>query len=122
MRTSLHEKEKSSSSYIALFFTNFESDVTRQKIKITDHYLLFLEMENKTNLETEFNFFQSRNWAKLENLFLQEKISFVLWQRLKQIDLTEKAIDNKIKCSQKIVQEALYHYFPKITRKIAQKI
>ena len=58
--------------------------------KIADHYSLLLKLKNKTNLETDFKFFQSRNWAKLENPFLQEKISFILWQRLKQIDLTEK--------------------------------
>ena len=63
-----------SSSYIDLFFTNFESEVTRQRTKITDHYSLFIKLKNKTNLGTEFNFFQSRNWAKLENLFYKKKI------------------------------------------------
>ena len=43
-------------------------------------------------------------------------------QRLKQIDLTEKEINDKFKCSQRIVQEALDHYLPKKTRKHAQKI
>ena len=74
---------KNSSFYIDLFFANFESEVTRQRTKITDHYSLFLKMKNKTNLETEFNFFQSRSCRKLENPSLQEKISFILWQRLK---------------------------------------
>ena len=78
-------------------------------------------MKNKTNLETVFNFSQPRNWAKIENLFLQEKISFVLLQRLKQIDLTEKGIPNKFKCLQRIVQEAFDHFLPKTTRKHAQK-
>ena len=95
---------KNSSSYFDLFFTNFESKVTRQKTKITDHYSHFIKWKNKTNLETEFNFFQSRNWAKLENPFLQDKISFILWQRLKQIDLTEREINDIFKCSQRIVQ------------------
>ena len=81
---------KNSISYIDLVFTNFESDVTRQRTKITDHYSLFLELENKTKLQSEYNFLQSRNWAKLENHFLQEKISFVLWQKFKKMDLTEK--------------------------------
>ena len=102
-----------SSSYIDLFFTNFESEVTRQRTKIIDHYSFFLKLKNKTNLETEFNFFQSRNWAELENPFLQEKISFIIWQRLKQIDLTEREINDKFKCSQRIVQEAFDHYLPK---------
>ena len=113
---------KNSSSYIDLFFTNFESEVTSQRTKITDHYSLLLKLKNKTNLETENNFFQSRNWAKLENPLLQEKISFVLWQRLKQIDSTEKEINDEFKCSQRTVQEALDHYLPKTTRKHVQKI
>ena len=48
---------KNSSSYIDLFITIFESEVTRQKTKITDHYSLFLKLKNKFNLETELNFF-----------------------------------------------------------------
>ena len=40
---------KNSSSYIDLFFTNFESDATRQRTKITDDYSLFLHLKNKTN-------------------------------------------------------------------------
>ena len=40
---------KNSSSYIDLFFTNFEPEVTRQRTKITDHYSLFLKLKNKTN-------------------------------------------------------------------------
>ena len=48
---------KNSNSYIDLFLTNFESEVTRQRTKITDHYSLFLKLKSKTNLETEFNFF-----------------------------------------------------------------
>ena len=113
---------KNSSSYIDLFFTSFESEVTSQRTKITDHYSLLLKLKNKTNLGTENNFFQSRNWAKLENPLLQEKISFVLWQRLKQIDSTEIEINDKFKCSQRTVQEALDHYLPKTTRKHVQKI
>ena len=70
---------KNSSSYIDLFFADFESEVTRQRTKITDHYSLFLKLKNKTNLETEYKFFHSRNWIKLENPSLQEKISFILW-------------------------------------------
>ena len=52
---------KNSSSSIDLFFTNFESDVTRQRTKIIEHYLLFIELENKTILETEFNFLNQEN-------------------------------------------------------------
>ena len=74
---------KNSSFYIDLFFANFESEVTMQRTKISDHYSLLPKMKNKTNLETEFNFFQSRSWRKLENPSLQEKVSFILWQRLK---------------------------------------
>ena len=104
-------RNKTFKFYIDLFFTNFESEVTRQRTKITDHYSLFLKLKNKTNLETDFNFFQSRNWAKIENPFLQEKISFIIWQRLKQIDLTETEINDKFKCSQRIVQEVLQSLF-----------
>ena len=50
---------KNSSSYIDLFFKDFETEVTRQRTKITDHYSLFLKLKNKKNLETEFKFFQS---------------------------------------------------------------
>ena len=115
---------KNSSFYIDkfVFFTNFESEVTRQGTKIADHYSLFLILKNKTNLETEFNLFSIKNLGKTRKFFLQEKISFVLWQRLKQIDLTERKIIDKFKCSQRIVQEALDHYLPKKTRKHAQKI
>ena len=98
------QEKRNSSSYIDLFFTKFESEVTRQRTKITGHYSLFLKLKNKTNIKTGFIFFQSRNWAKLENSFLQEKIIVVPWQRLKQIDLTEKEINDKFKCSQRIVE------------------
>ena len=40
---------KNSFSYIDLFFTSFESMVTSQRTKITDHYSLFLELKNKKN-------------------------------------------------------------------------
>ena len=96
-------KTRNSSSYINLFFTKFESEITRQRTKITGHCSLFLKLKNKTNLKTRFIFFNKKKWAKLENHFLQEKISVVLWQRLKQIDLTEKEINDKFKCSQRIV-------------------
>ena len=54
----IKRETKNSSFYIDLFFKNFESEVTRQRTKITDHFLLFLKLKNKTNLETEYNFFQ----------------------------------------------------------------
>ena len=55
---------KNSSSYIDLFFTNFESEVTSQRTKITDPYSLLLKLKNKTNLETENNFFSIEKLGK----------------------------------------------------------
>ena len=55
---------KNSSSYIDLFFTNFESEVTSKKTKITDHYSLLLKLKNKTNLETENIFFSIEKLGK----------------------------------------------------------
>ena len=63
--------------------------------------------------------------GKIRNFISTGKTSFVLWQRLKKIDLNEKLIpkiDNKFECSQRTVQEAFNHYLTKTTRKHAQKI
>ena len=60
---------KNSSFYIDLFLTNFESEVTRQRTKLTNHYSLFLKLKKKPNLEKEFIFFSIKNLGKTRKSF-----------------------------------------------------
>ena len=54
-------------------------------------------------------------------LFFRKKLVSFCGSDSKKIDSTEKEVNDKFKCSQRTVQEALDQYLPKTTRKHVQK-
>ena len=98
-----------------LFFCNFTAELKVKKTCISDHYSVFLGFQTETQMENKLEYITSRNWQKLKDISLIEKINFVLSHEISKLENCEKykTIDNKFEELQILLKSILGRYLPK---------
>ena len=97
-------------------FLQFYSRVkSLKKTCISDHYSVFLGFQAGTQMENKLEYITSRNWQKLKDISLIEKINFVLSHEISKLESCEKyqTIDNQFEELQILLKSILDRYFPK---------
>ena len=104
-----------SKSNLDIFFCNFTAELKVKKTCISDHYSVFLGFQTGTQMENKLEHITSRNWQKLKNISLIEKINFVLSHEISKLENCEKykTIDNKFEELQILLKSILDRYLPK---------
>ena len=96
-------------------FCNFTAELKVKKTCISDHYSVFLGFQTGTQMESKLEYITSRNWQKLKDISLIEKINFVLSHEISKLENCEKykTIDNKFEELQILLNSILDRYLPK---------
>ena len=83
---SIMRETKCSKSNLDIFFCNFTAELKVKKTFISDQYSVFLGVQAGTQMENKLLYITSRNWQKLKDIFLIEKINFLLSHEISKLE------------------------------------